>query len=124
MPHMTEFARAMRREATPPERKLRNTLSRSQIEGVKFRRQTPIGRYIADVYCAELKPVVEVDGITHVDPAEDAERTAWLESQGIQVLRFWNNEVMANIEGIVMLITEAVRARTPPPAPPARGGEK
>ena len=124
MPYMTEFARELRRSATPPERKLWNAISRFQVGGAKFRRQTPIGRYIADFYCTELKLAIEVDGITHTDPADDAERTAWLNSRGIQVLKFWNNEIMSNIEGVLVVIAEAVCARTPPPAPPAKGGEQ
>ncbi len=101
----------MRRDATPAERKLWNGLRNSRLNVGKFRRQVPIGRYIADFYCTEAKLVIEVDGITHSEPADDATRTAWLNTQGIHVIRFWNNEIMENLDGVIWKVSETVRSR-------------
>ena len=73
--------------------------------GVKFRRQHPVGNYILDFACIELKLAIELDGGQHADiKVNDNERTRWLESQGWQVIRFWNNEVLKNAEGVVTKI--------------------
>jgi very-short-patch-repair endonuclease len=82
-----------------------------QFAGLKFRRQTVMGRYIADFYCPAIRLVVEVDGVTHADAAGDAERDAWMASENIRVLRFWNNEVMTNLPGVLEVIAEAARGR-------------
>ena len=79
------------------------------MAGAKFRRQVPIGPFIADFLCKELSIIVEADGGQHSDQeAYDARRTAWLESQGYRVLRFWNNEVLENIEGVLEVIQGAL----------------
>lgn len=75
-------------------------LRQRQVAGQKFRRQHPMGNYIVDFACLEASLIVEVDGGQHADRQEyDRERTAWLEGRGFRVLRFWNNEVLTNIEG-------------------------
>jgi very-short-patch-repair endonuclease len=112
----------MRRDATPAERRLWQGLRRYQLEGWKFRRQMPLGQYIPDFYCAAAKVVVELNGISHIEsPADDA-RDAWMQSQGILVLRFSNYEALSNAEGILLAIKEAAVARaaaqTRPPPPP------
>jgi very-short-patch-repair endonuclease len=123
VPHdLLPYARGMRQQPTPPERALWMALRAGQIDGLKFRRQAVLGRYIADFYCPAVRLVVEVDGATHTDPAVDRDRTKWLRSQRISVLRFWNNEVMINLPGVLATISEV--AATPPPSPPARGGGK
>ena len=95
----------MRREPTEPERRLWQKLRRKQLDGYKFRRQHPIGRFIVDFYCHEAKLVVEVDGDSHAfQEAYDAARTAWLEAQGLRVLRFDNQTVMKNLDGALELI--------------------
>jgi len=111
----------MRREPTPPEQKLWFVLRRCQLDGLKFRRQVPIGPFIADFYCPPARLVVEVDGAAHSDSTTDATRDAWMLDQGLRVLRVWNNDVMGNLEGVLAVIRHAAREPLPP-APPARGG--
>ena len=95
----TANAREMRKNFTDAELKLWKRLRNRLTDGEKFRRQQPIGKYIVDFVCAERKLVVEVDGGQHSENvAYDSERTAWLESQGYCVLRFWNNEVLVDVE--------------------------
>jgi len=100
MVDLTERARAMRREPTDAERALWRMLRGGQLGGWKFRRQTPIGRYIADFVCFEAKLIVECDGGQHADSAHDARRDAWFQSQGFAVLRFWNGEVLEHPAGV------------------------
>ena len=102
-------AKQMRREATPPERKLWVHLRADQLQGAKFRRQVVIGPYIADFACrAPVMLVVELDGDTHgMQEAYDAERTRFLESKGYRVLRFSNRDVMQDIEGVLATIAAA-----------------
>jgi len=102
---LTPIARKLRRDATAVESKLWQRLRSRQIEGAKFRRQFPIGPYIADFACIELKLIIELDGGQHVESATDAVHTAWLETNGYTVIRFWNSEVIENLEGVL----EAIR---------------
>ena len=119
MPHFRERptlrAQKLRNEATPAERKLWSQLSRSQL-GQKFSRQMPIGPFIADFLCRSHRLVIEIDGGQHCESASDPSRTRFIESQGFRVIRFWNNEVMGNLEGVIIRITEAL-ALSPPPTP-------
>lgn len=79
------------------------------MSGWKFRRQAPVGSYVVDFVCFEQKLVIEVDGGHHgAQQADDKVRTDWLESQGFHVLRFWNNEVMSNVEGVISSILAAL----------------
>lgn len=99
---------------TDAERRLRAALRQNQVDGARFRRQAPIGRYVADFVCLEHRLIVELDGGQHADPAEqDRQRTEWLESQGFHVLRFWNNEVLENLEGVVFAIQQELSLRRP-----------
>ena len=103
-------ARSLRTNQTDAERKLWAALRRRQIEGHRFRRQHPIGPFIVDFVCLAEKLVVEVDGSQHFENrAQDSDRTAWLESRGYRVLRFWNNEVFANIDGVAETIRQSLR---------------
>lgn len=94
-------SRQLRREMTEAERRLWNILNKHQVNGFRFRRQHPIGHYIADFVCLEARLVVEVDGSQHVDKQYDCERTDWLKNEGYTVIRFWNNEVIENLEGVL-----------------------
>jgi len=92
---------------TPYEQKLWQRLRRKQLFGLKFRRQHPVGRFILDFFCAQCKLAVELDGATHDDPSQrtyDDARTAWLTQQGIRVVRFSNQELERNIEGVLLEI--------------------
>ncbi len=101
-PKLTTFARANRKNPTPAETTLWQKLLRNrQFHGYKFLRQKPIGPYVADFYCAELKLVIEIDGDSHAaQEAYDSERTAFLSHQGIRVLRYTNLDVGQQLAGI------------------------
>ena len=120
-PDALKRARKLRRDATHAERLLWSKLRRHQVDGLQFRRQSPIGRYIVDFVCPAAQLIVEVDGGQHT-AERDAARTAWLEGQGFRVLRFWNDEVLKNIDGVLRVIANAA---TPPlPCPPPQGGRE
>lgn len=103
-PRNTERARALRREATPAERALWPFLARSQL-GAKFSRQMPAGPFFADFLCRELGLVIELDGFSHdVAPARDGQRDAWMVAHGFTVLRFTNDDLRCNVEGVVTAI--------------------
>lgn len=100
-PQVKHFAIELRHDLTPAERKLWTHLRNDQL-GVNFRRQHAIGPYIADFCCFEQKLIIELDGGHHLEQAAcHAERTAFLESQGYRVLRFWNQEVLTNLDGVI-----------------------
>jgi len=101
----------LRRNSTDAERKLWNVLRNRQLNGFKFRKQVEIDAYIVDFLCPALRLVIEVDGGQHT-PERDARRTAFLESQGFRVIRFWNNDVLENLDGVWTRIEEALS--TPP----------
>jgi very-short-patch-repair endonuclease len=115
-PRTRRYARSLRRDMTDVERLLWRHLRQRQIEGYKFRRQHPVGHYIADFACLEACLIVEVDGGQHSDrKGYDMERTAWLEGQGFRVLRFWNTDVLANIDGVREVIRREVLSGLRPP---------
>jgi very-short-patch-repair endonuclease len=123
---ITNRAAQLRSNATNPERLLWAQLRRKRIFGVRFRRQFRIGVYFVDFVCLPARLVVEVDGGQHdVRRAYDERRTAWLNSQQFDVLRFWNNEVTGNIEGVVDTIKRRVieRLRDHPSPYPLPQGE-
>ena len=110
----TKRARGLRREAPFPERLLWSKLRNRQLAGWKFRRQHPVGPYFADFACPEVKLVVELDGDTHGEGAQqvhDAKRTAFLESEGWEVLRIWNAHLMENIDGSLDVILDNLEHR-------------
>jgi very-short-patch-repair endonuclease len=88
--------------------------------GVKFRRQAVIGRYIVDFVCFEKRLVIEVDGGQHNQSRHDDRRDEWLKIQGFEVLRFWNNEVLGNLDGVYQRIEEYLE-KSPLPDPPHKG---
>ena len=115
------LARTMRQVMTPAEIRLWLRLKRRELDGVRFRRQAPLGSYIVDFFCPERKLIVELDGDHHghdCNVIANAERTRWLEGQGYLVLRFANTDVMSNLEGVCATISVAVSARAPLPKPP------
>jgi very-short-patch-repair endonuclease len=116
----TPRRQALRSNMTEPEKKLWQILRGKQM-GVKFRRQHGIGHYIADFYCPELKLVIEVDGDSHGSAdaqAYDAIRHDFMISLGITTLRFTNDQVMHNIEGIHQHLTQYLNTVLPPLTPP------
>ena len=119
----------MRKALTPVARKLRNDpteaekhlwcVLRSRNLGVKFRRQAIIGPYIVDFVCFERKLVIEVDGGQHAQSWKDILRDEWLSKQGFEVVRFWNQDVLENLDGVFEKIEEHLRS--PLPNPPHKG---
>jgi len=99
-------ARRLRKEMSPPERLLWSALRGQKVAGLKFRRQAPIGAFIADFYCHEVRLVVEVDGRNHCGDqlAHDQNRDEWMERQGIQILRVQARDVFENLDGVVRTI--------------------
>jgi very-short-patch-repair endonuclease len=103
----------LRKESTPAERKLWAYLRGEKLNGVNFRRQHAIGKYIPDFCSVEAKLVIELDGSQHIQQEEyDLERTRYLESQGYKVIRFWNTAVMNDINGVILAITHALEDNT------------
>jgi very-short-patch-repair endonuclease len=102
---LTERARELRKKQTKAEAHLWGYL-RNKGLGVKFRRQEPVGFYIADFLCEEHSLIVEVDGWHHKNSEYEKVRDAWLNAAGYRVIRFWNNEVLTNVEGVLKTITQ------------------
>ena len=114
-------AQQLRSTATDAEKKLWTHLSRRQLNGFKFSRQMPVGPYICDFMCREARLVVELDGGQHDERAGyDAARTEYIEASGYRLIRFWNTDVLSNIDHVLTAIGEAL-GTPPPPAPPASG---
>jgi very-short-patch-repair endonuclease len=125
MAALGQHARELRRNSTDAERILWRELRAHRFAGCKFKRQQPLGRYIVDFVCLGRRIVIEVDGGQHAEAvSEDRERDRWLNEQGFCVLRFWNNEVISNLEGVLVRVSEAVDAPSPPaPLPSMERGE-
>jgi len=110
-------ARQLRRNTTEAEKRLWSKLRLGQLQGHKFRRQAPIGRYIADFVSYAPRLVLETDGGQHAERVTiDSKRTAWLASQGFTVIRFWNNEVLQNTDGVVESIRQTLLRLASPSA--------
>jgi very-short-patch-repair endonuclease len=110
MKRLTPIARRLRRDRTVAEERLWKYLRNRQMDGAKFRFQSPVGSYVADFLCVEAKLIVELDGGQHGTEIEkDTARTKWIEAAGYSVIRFWNNDVLANTEGVLEVIRLAVR---------------
>jgi very-short-patch-repair endonuclease len=122
-PGAIQRARRLRKEMTDAERKLWRML-KEHFHDWHFRKQVPLRHFIADFASHQAKLVIEIDGGQH-DAAMDAPRTQIIEDEGYRVLRFWNNEVLGNADGVFTMIEAALRDRHPAPNPsPSRGGEK
>ena len=106
---LTGVARKLRNDMTDAERRLWSQLRASQLEGFKFTRQLPIGDYVVDFACRLARLAIELDGGQHADnPADDA-RTRVIEAHGYRVIRFWNNDVLQNTDGVLTAILEELR---------------
>lgn len=126
-PALLKAARELRKEMTDAEKLLWHCLRGKQLAGYKFRKQHPLSCYIIDIYCSAAKLAIELDGGQHNSEegkAKDAERTAYLEQLGITVLRFWNHEVLNNLEGTLSKIwdeLQGVKLPHPDPTPLGEG---
>jgi very-short-patch-repair endonuclease len=110
----------LRQNRTDAERALWTRLRRKQLDGARFRQQAPLGPYVVDFLCPEQRLIIEVDGGQHaLATAADRERSAWLEDRGFRVMRFWNNDVLQNPNGVIETILRALRGELSPPPHPA-----
>jgi very-short-patch-repair endonuclease len=122
-----QLGKALRRQGTPVERILWQILRNRQLAGVKFRRQQSLGTYIVDFVCYERKLIIEIDGGQHNQEriaSKDDTRTKWLNSQGFQVIRFWNSDVTNNYEGVLNRVREIVGIEAPSPLIPLPSRER
>jgi very-short-patch-repair endonuclease len=118
-------ARQLRRDQTDAEQRLWTRLRDRQLCGVKFRRQHPVGPFVADFCCPQRKLIVELDGGQHAeDVAADQKRSRFLEAQGCRVLRFWNHDVLGNTEAVLERIAEALSDPHPCPLPGRARGKR
>ena len=124
---LLDNAKSLRRNLTDAEQKLWYHLRAHRFMGRKFKRQKPIGRYVVDFICIEEKLIIELDGGQHAENVEyDQQRDLWLTSKGYTVLRFWNNELMNEMESVLERIRLALSNETlsPGPSPVNGGGER
>lgn len=126
-------AREMRKNPTEAERRLWSLLRAKRLAGWKWKRQQSLGRYIVDFVCLEARLIIEADGSQHIDSAYDATRDAWIKAQGFSILRFYNNDILADTDAVATAILSALTAaagasspaaRTPLPSPPPQGGRE
>ena len=116
-------ARTLRQNMTEAERRVWQILRLHQIQGYKFRRQVPIGRYIADFVCHEARLIVEIDGGQHDRSSpREAERSGFLQNEGYRILRLWNDKVLANLDGVHETIAGELGRITPTQTLPHQGG--
>jgi very-short-patch-repair endonuclease len=121
----TRRAQALRNHATESERLLWLELRQRRFDGYKFSRQIPVGPFICDFVCRRCKLVIELDGGQHSANADrDAARTRYLQRAGYRVMRFWNNELHKNPEGVLLSIRDALSACPPPSPLPGGEGEE
>jgi very-short-patch-repair endonuclease len=116
---LTKTARKLRSQMTDAERKLWFALKGRRFQSFKFRRQVPIGPYVADFVSFASRLVVEVDGGQHAESERDMKRDRWFAENDFRVVRFWNNEVLANLQGVLTALA-AEFAKTPHPASRSR----
>lgn len=123
-PTIRARARHLRVEMTSQERKVWAQLRDINHRlGLNFRRQAPVGRFIADFVEFGRKLVIEIDGGQH-GGADDATRDYWFQGQGFVTLRFWNNEVDGNLDGVIQKVLDAIEDCPHPPTPPHEGEER
>ena len=116
-----EFAKHLRQNMTDCEHSLWKHLRAHRLDGEKFRRQHPIGPYVVDFVHFGARLIVEADGGHHNDAPRDEKRDAWLRGQGFKILRFWNNEIAGNLEGVLTVILSELNGHTLSPAPLPQG---
>jgi very-short-patch-repair endonuclease len=129
---LTKAARELRSRLTDAERKLWFALKDRRFAAFKFRRQVPVGPYIADFLCFESRLVVEVDGGQHAESARDGERDAWFARNAFRVVRYWNNDVLQNLAGVLTDLEAELNTtphpssslRSTPPSPARGEGKK
>ncbi|KQS88459.1 MULTISPECIES: endonuclease domain-containing protein [unclassified Rhizobium] len=102
-------ARHMRADATLAENLLWQALRNRQLEGFKFKRQVPLNGYILDLVCFEARLIIEVDGFQHAENVGDAVRDALFQNEGFRILRFWNEEIVKNLDGVCLTISSELR---------------
>ncbi len=108
---LTQRAKELRRNSTEAERVIWSSLRSRQFGNYKFRRQQPIGSFIVDFVCFEKKLIIELDGGQHMeDESYDTKRTKWLEGQGFSVIRFWNNQVLRDVDAVKTKILSALQS--------------
>jgi len=121
-------ARRLRRTLTDAERAIWKELRAHRLNGASFRRQKPIGPYIVDFVCDATRLIIEIDGGQHYEPIglkSDARRDSYLKSEGFEILRFSNHDVLTNRSGVLETIATALQARAPSlPSPASGGGEE
>jgi very-short-patch-repair endonuclease len=110
-----QAAKSLRKQPTPAEARLWEALRRQKLHGFHFRRQHPVGRFIADFYCSACKLVIEIDGEIHGEQSEyDAARTEEMETYGYQVIRFQNQQILNDLESVLEAIYKVLLNRSPP----------
>ena len=110
MDYRTDFAKELRTNMTDAEHLLWRHLRAYRLNQQKFRRQQPIGRYIVDFVNFKARLIIEADGGQHNESAPDQKRDSWLQSQGFQILRFWNNDILQNTEAVLQTIWNTLEA--------------
>jgi very-short-patch-repair endonuclease len=108
---LKERRQALRKSQTDAEKKLWQVLRNKQLNGLKFFRQYSIGNYILDFYCPEIRLAIEVDGSQHIESEYDEKRTDYLRQENVFVLRFWNNDVLSNLDGVYTKILFNIESR-------------
>ncbi len=114
-------AKTLRRAMTDAEQRLWSRLRGGRLAGAKFRRQQPIGPFVADFVCQEARLIIEADGGQHAESEADLRRTVFLASKGYRMLRFWNGDILTDTDGVLRVIVEAL-ALSPTPLPQGERG--
>jgi urease accessory protein len=120
---LTPLAKMLRKNQTEAEKLLWRQLRSKGLSGLKFRRQQPMGNYIVDFVCLDKMLIIEVDGGQHAEDEGDQKRDSWLQKEGFKVMRFWNNEVLKNLDGVTEVILKYCGSPSPQ-SPPLKGGEE
>ena len=125
LPHQNiKFAKTLRTNQTDAELKIWQAIRAGRLMNYKFKRQVPITEFIVDFVCFEQKLIIEIDGGQHAENSEDVLRDAKLIKMGFRMLRFWNNDVMNNLDGVLTVILEQLQIATPLPSPLPQGARE